>query len=273
MTTSDGSQGLSLGFEDMPAGSADDYLKATKDLFGELAQLMLPKDSTATAIEEKQGQLLQAFKNVQSDRHIVNKNYFEQLKVYRASFLPKVIPNFHELSADEVSKVVNMNQLFCGMHAIIGMANVCKEALKEFEHVAASELVTSVFQKGNVRSFDILMEVSKAFAQGHAYQKGGVVDYWESYLYNKGLKNNIVSFRGERINVLYVIAAAAYYHREHIAEFLQEDCIQKGKLLQAIMDIEEKIFPACFRALGIIGKLITSPLMRLIEEPQLHIFH
>ena len=72
--------------------------------------------------------------------------------------------------------------------------------------------------------------------------------------------------------MLYVIAAAAYYHREHIAEFLQEDCVQKGKLLQAIMDIEEKIFPACFRALGIIGKLITSPLMQLIEEPQLHIF-
>ena len=72
--------------------------------------------------------------------------------------------------------------------------------------------------------------------------------------------------------MLYVIAVAAYYHREHIAEFLQEDCIQKGKLLQAIMDIEEKIFPACFQALGIIGKLITSPLMRLIEEPQLHIF-
>ena len=139
-----------------------------------------------------------------------------------------------------------MNQLFCGMHAIIGMANVCKEALKEFEHVAASELVTCWFQKGNARSFDILMEVSKAFTQGHAYQKGGVVDYWESYLYNKGLKNNIVSFPGERINVLCVIAAAAYYHREHIAEFLQEDCIQKGKLLQAIMDIEEKIFPACF---------------------------
>ena len=36
-----------------------------------------------------------------------------------------------------------MNQLFCGMHAIIGMANVCKDALKVFESVAASELVTS----------------------------------------------------------------------------------------------------------------------------------
>ena len=197
LTTSDGSQGLSLGFVDMPAGSADDYMCATKDLFSELAKLLVCKGASTREIEMKQGQLLKAIKNVQSDRHIVNKNYFEQLKVYRASFLPKIMPNFHELSAEEVSKVVRMNQLFCGMHAIIGMANVCKDALKEFENVAASELVTSGYQKGNARGFDILMEISKAFTTGHEYQKGGVVDFWESYLSSKGLRNHIVSFRGE----------------------------------------------------------------------------
>ena len=110
----------------MPAGSANAYMTATKDLFVELAQLMLPKNSMATDVEEKQGQLLKAIKNVQSDWYVVNKNYFEQLKLYRASFLPKVLPQFHQLSADELCHVVHMNQLFCGMHAIIGMANVCK---------------------------------------------------------------------------------------------------------------------------------------------------
>ena len=99
---------------------------------------------------------MKAFKHIQSDHHIVNKNYFEQLKIYRAPFLPKVLLNFHQLSADEVSKVVHMNQLFCGMHAITGMANVCKEVLKEFKHVAASELVISGFNKDNARYFDFL---------------------------------------------------------------------------------------------------------------------
>ena len=272
LTTGDGSQGLSFGFEAMAAGSTDDYMCATKDLISELAKLLVPKDASEREIEMKQGQLLKTIKNVQSDRHVVNKNYFEQLKIYRASFLPKIIPHFNELSAEEVSKVVHMNQLFCGMHTIIGMANVCKDALKEFENVAASELVTSGFQKGNARSFDILMEISKAFTRGHSYQKGGVVDFWESYLHNKNSKNKIVSFRGERINVLYVIAAAAYYHRDHIKDFLEHDCIQNGKLLQAIRDIGEKIFPASFRALGMIEKLITSPLMHLIEDKEKHIF-
>ena len=174
-----------MGFQDMPAGSADDYLTVTKDLFAHIAKLISPKDSTSADKEEKQGQLLKAFKTIQSDCHIVNKNYFEQLNICRASFLPKVLPNFHQLLADEVSKVSHMNQLFCRMHAIIGMANVCKEALKEFEHVTASDLVTSGFNKGNARCFDILMELSKAFTTSHAYQKGGVTDFWESYLFNK----------------------------------------------------------------------------------------
>ena len=81
-----------------------------------------------------------SLKNVQSDCYIVNKNYFEQLRMYKASFLPKVLPNFHQLSVAEVTNVFRMNQLFSGMYAIIGMANVCKESLKEFEHVAASDL-------------------------------------------------------------------------------------------------------------------------------------
>ena len=245
VTTGDG-KGLSLGFEDMPAGSSNDYMDATKDIFSELAELITPKDSTRREIEQKQGLLFKALKNVQSDHHIVNKNYFEQLRMYRASFLPKVLRNFHQLSVAEVTNVVRMNQLFCGMHAIIGMANVCKEALKEFEHVAASELVTRGFQKGNSRSFDILMELSKAFTTGHGYQKGGVVDFWDIHLHGKGLKNHVVSFQGERINILYVIAAAAYYHREHILNFLQKDCIRDNILLSAIHDIQEKIFPACF---------------------------
>ena len=168
--------------------------------------------------------------------------------MYRASFLPKVLPNFHQLSVAEVTNVVRMNQLFCGMHAIIGMAHVCKEALKEFEHVAASELVTRGFQKGNSRSCDILIviELSKAFTTGHGYWNGGVVDFWEICLHEKGLKNHVVSFQGERINVLYVIAATAYYNREHILSFLQKDCIRDNKLLSAIHNIQKKIFPACF---------------------------
>ena len=165
VTTDGGSQGLSMGFEDMPSGSADDYPSATKDLFTELAQLLLQKDSTSADIEQKEGQLLSAFKDFLGDHHVINKNYFAQLQMYRASFLHKLLPNFHQLSADEVSKVLQMNQLFCCMHTIIGLGTVCQEALKEFETVAASVLTTSGFNKGNLKAMTSFRRYQKPSLQ------------------------------------------------------------------------------------------------------------
>ena len=69
-----------------------------------------------------------------------------------------------------------------------------------------------------------------------------------------------------------MIAGAAYYHRNHITDFLQRHCIQTNKLLTALQDVKAVLFQACFCALGIIGKLITGPPLRLVEEHGTHIF-
>ena len=155
VTTGDGSKGLSMGFQDMASGSADDYMEATKNIFYHIAQLLLPKGADREVIGGKQAKLLEAFKNVQSDRHIVNKSYMTQLKEYQSSFLPHCIEHFHSLSAEEVENIVQMNHLFCGMHAIHGMGTVCKDAVKEFESLAASQITTHGFNKQNARSYDI----------------------------------------------------------------------------------------------------------------------
>ena len=183
-----------------------------------------------------------------------------------------MLANFHELSTEELAGVVRMNQLFCVMHSIHGIGNVCKDSLKDFEASAAPEITTHGFQKATARSYNILWEISKALTYGHGYEKAGVVYYFEPYLNERGIQNRLVSFRGERINILFVIAADAYYHCNHILYFLDYHCITQNKLLAASTDVQQTIFQACFRALGIMGKLITSPLLRLVEEPTTHIF-
>ena len=45
---------LSVGFEGMPSGAKDDYLTAIYNLYTDLTQFILPKYSTATAVDEKQ---------------------------------------------------------------------------------------------------------------------------------------------------------------------------------------------------------------------------
>ena len=79
-------------------------------------------------------------------------------------------------------------------------------------------------------------------------------------------KNHFVSLHGERINVLFVQGAAAYYHRKHVSNYLDECSSQQNKLLSSIAAVDVKLYQACFRALGIFGKLITSPLFRIIED-------
>ena len=90
----------------MPSGSADYYMMATKNIFHDIAKLLLPKNTDEKEIDNKKAKLMEVFKNMQTDRHIVNKSYFEQLKEYRASLLPYCIENFNDLNVDEVSDVV-----------------------------------------------------------------------------------------------------------------------------------------------------------------------
>ena len=126
-------------------------MEATKNIFYDIAKHILQMNADDKEADGTKAKLLQACKNIQSDRHIVNKSYFEQIQDYRASFLPQCIENFHELTADEVFNVVHMNQLFCTMHAINGMGNVCIESLNEFEYLAAPEIITYL-QEVNIKN-------------------------------------------------------------------------------------------------------------------------
>ena len=264
----------SLGFEEMPAGAASDYLDATKNLFHEIACLLSSHSSQTQ--EQTEARLLKNIRNTQTDRHTVNKSYKEQLKEYKASVLPHIIEDFNNLTAKEISDAVRINGLMCGMHAVHGVGTVTKEALKDFEQIAAPGQEYRGFKKSDARAYTLMWEMSKAFTQGHNYQKCGVTHYFEAYLSSKKQKNHLISLRGERIGVIFVLGAAAFFHRNQILEFLAEYKTGSGdktnnRLVQSIQDLELPIMQAELRSLGILGKLLTSPLMRIIEAPQQHI--
>ena len=110
-----------------------------------------------------------------------------------------------------------MNNLFCGAHVIINMAASGKSAVKEFESIAPEQMHHKGFVRADSsRTFGILMELSKGFCAGYQYQKTGAVSFWQPYIESKGLKSKFISFKEERINILFVNAAAAYYHKGHI---------------------------------------------------------
>ena len=92
------------------------------------------------------------------------------------------------------------------------------------------------------------------------------------HFFNIDETNRIVSFLRHRFNVLFIDGAAIYYHRTHIADFL-ETLPESNRLLLCIKDsIQSPICLAALRALGIIAVLVTQPLWRVVERQDIHIF-
>ena len=168
--------------------------------------------------------------------------------------------------------VVHMNQHFCGIHATYSMGNTSKGSVKEFEALVAPAITSQGFRKEVQELKDIVWEISKALTHGNGYEVAGAADYFEPFDYDHGLQSKLVSFRGERINVIFIIAGAAYYHRNHIIDFLDYHCIQKNKLLFTLSNVKQVTFLACFRSLDIMGKSVTALLMWLTEQPETIIF-
>ena len=73
---------------------------------------------------------MKSIKNLMSDRCIIEKKFNELLQTYRQSILTHVVQGWSDLSEDQRSGVVRMNDFFCGLHFIVGLADQAEAALK-----------------------------------------------------------------------------------------------------------------------------------------------
>ena len=80
-----------------------------------------------------------------------------------------------------------------------------------------------------------------------------------------------MSFLHHRFNISFLIGGVYYYHKDSIVDFLLSQD-SENFLLQSIREgIDDVVFLACSRALGIIEKLISDPLFRSVVQAK-HIF-
>ncbi|XP_014676897.1 PREDICTED: uncharacterized protein LOC106816789, partial [Priapulus caudatus] len=99
--------------------------------------------------------------------------------------------------------------------------------------------------------------------ENHGSESAGVMSPFAAYLDNKV---HLTKFKGNRFNVIFYNAAAAYYYMDSFRSFL-EVWGSGNLLLEAVKkDLESPVYVAGIRALGIIDKIITGPLWRLINS-------
>ena len=103
--------------------------------------------------------------------------------------------------------------------------------------------------------------------QKHGSQRAGVYPIFTQYLRTKGVDYlPLATFRGNRFNIVFHDAAGVFFLRDHLASFFEEYGAENSLLKAVAADLAEPVYLAGCKALGLINKLLTGPLWRVLES-------
>ena len=96
-----------------------------------------------------------------SDRHIVQKKFNGIFQEYRSTLLPKVINDWENLEPSCQNNITKVNDFFCGMHYVVGLADQAEVALKcwdklLFEETAVGSLANGEYSKGESGTYRLI---------------------------------------------------------------------------------------------------------------------
>ena len=247
-----------LGLRHVFSGSAQNTLETMKEILGDIdsVQLALGKDAVSSQIVTK-------LKNTMSDRHAAEKLFNEMLHDFRAEILPSVAENWDQMTEMEKEQLTRMNNFFCGLHFLVGLADTAEETVKLWEAHSTSKEVS-----GSSGTQRLVRTACKAFHHRGSQQCGSST-LFRTYLRKQGMhKIPLAQFVGNRFNILFYDAAGVYYLQSHMVQFIESvHGGQANRLLQAVLaDLREPAYIAGCRALGLIDKMVTGLLWRKLRE-------
>ena len=258
----DSSTTYSLGLRQVFSGSSVDTLETLKEILHDVdaVQLQLGKKAVSSKIVMK-------IKNTMSDRHAAEKAFNELLHDFRADILPTIAENWSNMTDEEKEQLTRINNFFCGLHYLVGLADSAEEALKQWEAQCFNDTVTSSGTQRLVRT------ACKAFHHRGSQQSGCSASF-HTYLQRHGIhKVPLAAFIGNRFNILFYDAAGVYYLKNHMIEYIESAHGQQAnRLLQSVLDdLKQSVYISGCRALGLIDKVVTGPLWRKLEESNISV--
>ena len=197
----------------MLTGSAEKTLDTLKQILNDI-ELAAGKPTSKN--------LLVNIKNTMSDRHIVQKNFNELLESYRSEILPDVISSWKDLSSEEQQQVSSLNNFFCGLHMIVGMADTAASVLCHWEAATVTSTTGSgvIIRKSESGTVRLVRTACKALSK-HGSEQSGVYQSFTTFLLSHGVSRNpLASFKGNRFNILFYDAGALFYILELVKNFL-----------------------------------------------------
>ena len=209
--------------------------------------------------------LISSITNTMSDQGPTNPTFNRQLEILRNEMLPKAVENWSTLSDSSRSSMMNIAHFWCKMHLIVNFATECDKGLKSYEKLAFTYQPQFSYDTAESGAVRLVRTACKA-CHPHGSEEAGVASHFDTFLKSRKKKMELVSFRGNRVNIMFYNSGALFYHRQDLLDFLSQ-WPSPNRLLKAVQeDLSQKVHVAGVRALGIIDKVITGPFWRLLEQ-------
>ena len=211
---------------------------------------------------EVSSKILAQLKNTMSDRHSAEKLFNDLLADYRAEVLPEVINGWSGLEQNERDQITRMNNFFCGLHYLVGLANAAEATLQTWEATINEENIQTQ-SSGTQR---LIHTACKAFHHRGSEQAGCSTKFRSFLRQQRIYEMPLAAFQGNRFNILFYDAAGVYFLHEYMLQYLFEIHGTLNHLLQAVLsDLKVPSYIAACNALGVIDKIVTGPFWRLLQ--------
>ena len=163
---------------------------------------------------------------------------------------------------EEQQKVLEMGHFFCRMHLPVNLAEEANNVLMEFEEACLEgKSQHSLPKAGESGTCRLIRTACKEF-HPRVHQGAGMPKLFDAYLSDSDKKNQLVTMDSNRFNIIFLNGGAVFYHQAHMKGFIMQLSERSNSMKAVFEDVENSVYIAGARALGIIGKLITGPLRR-----------
>jgi hypothetical protein len=120
----------------MKAGGANEFKELLTSTISYVNKTCQASEQKDTCVSKR---ILASIKNTIPNRHIAEKMFNELLESYRAEVLPNIVEGGYSLTEDKQLSLTRINNFFCGLHFLVGLADAAKGTLKNWEAVVSEE--------------------------------------------------------------------------------------------------------------------------------------
>ncbi len=260
-----------LGLRDIASKAGQDVLSTFQQI---LRDIDLISDQAEFQVSQR---ILYNITSTMSDRASTQLKFNDLLEDYRREILPEMIQNYGDLLPEERLAAGKLCNFFCGLHALVHLADVASSSLLQTQAGFFDE--APIHDRSFLRASEpgttrLIRTTCKSIAQGGDEKSGchgSFLEYFRQTLKERGLNRlPIEPFRGNRFNILFSNAAGTFFLSSYLKVFLEDNT--PNSLLRSVEhDLGIPEYMAGCKALGLVSFLVTMPLWSSIEDSGIHL--